>query len=55
MARAKQRTPQEFEEVFAESSTTLLAEVSNLKNIISRFGEFSRMPHLIFPWTTQSF
>ncbi|PYV59078.1 MAG: hypothetical protein DMG91_02175 [Acidobacteria bacterium] len=44
LLRAKQRSPQEFEEVFAESSTTLLAEVSNLKNIISRFGEFSRMP-----------
>jgi signal transduction histidine kinase len=44
LLRAKQRSPQEFEEVFAESSSTLLTEISNLKNIISRFGEFSRMP-----------
>ena len=44
LLRAKQRSPQDFEEVFAESSATLLAEISNLKNIISRFGEFSKMP-----------
>jgi len=30
--------------IFRESSATLLAEISNLKTIISRFNEFSRMP-----------
>ena len=44
LVRARELPPEEFEEVFRESSTTLLAEVSNLKNIISRFSEFSRMP-----------
>jgi len=48
LLRAKQRSPEDFEEVFAESSATLLAEISNLKNIISRFGEFSRMPQPAF-------
>ena len=33
-----------FEEVFQESTTTLLAEINNLKTIIGRFSEFSRMP-----------
>lgn len=36
--------PEQFDEVFRESSATLLAEISNLKTIISRFSEFSRMP-----------
>ena len=44
LVRAKQQTPQEFDEIFHESSTTLLAEIANLKAIISRFSEFSRMP-----------
>lgn len=44
LVRARQRTPDEFEEIFHESSTTLLAEIANLKAIISRFSEFSRMP-----------
>jgi nitrogen fixation/metabolism regulation signal transduction histidine kinase len=34
----------EFEEVFEESTGTLLAELGNLKAIIGRFSEFSRMP-----------
>jgi len=33
-----------FEEIFQESSQTLLAEISNLKGIIGRFSEFSKMP-----------
>jgi two-component system nitrogen regulation sensor histidine kinase NtrY len=44
MLRAKQSSPEQFEEVFRESSATLLAEISNLKAIIGRFSEFSRMP-----------
>jgi len=44
LLRARQQSPQQFEEIFQESSTTLLAEIANLKTIISRFSEFSRMP-----------
>jgi signal transduction histidine kinase len=42
--RAKQSSPEQFDEVFRESSRTLLAEISNLKAIIGRFSEFSTMP-----------
>jgi signal transduction histidine kinase len=45
LVRARQQSPQQFEEVFRESSQTLLAEISNLKAIIGRFSEFSKMPH----------
>jgi signal transduction histidine kinase len=44
LLRARQQSPEQFEEIFQESSSTLLAEISNLKTIISRFSEFSRMP-----------
>ncbi|MBZ5704399.1 MAG: HAMP domain-containing protein [Acidobacteriia bacterium] len=44
LIRAREQTPEQFEEVLRESSSTLLAEISNLKTIISRFSEFSRMP-----------
>jgi nitrogen fixation/metabolism regulation signal transduction histidine kinase len=44
LVRARQQSPEQFEEVFRESSRTLLAEISNLKGIIERFSEFSRMP-----------
>jgi two-component system nitrogen regulation sensor histidine kinase NtrY len=44
LLRARQQSPQQFEEIFQESSSTLLAEIANLKAIVSRFGEFSRMP-----------
>jgi two-component system, NtrC family, nitrogen regulation sensor histidine kinase NtrY len=44
LIRARRQTPEQFEEVFRESSQTLLAEISNLKIIIGRFSEFSRMP-----------
>jgi two-component system, NtrC family, nitrogen regulation sensor histidine kinase NtrY len=36
-------TPQ-FEEVFRESTTTLLAELDNLKSIVGRFSDFAKMP-----------
>jgi two-component system nitrogen regulation sensor histidine kinase NtrY len=45
LVRARTQSPQQFDEVFRESSSTLLAEISNLKAIIGRFSEFSRMPH----------
>jgi len=44
LVRARQQTPEQFEEVFRESSRTLLAEIANLKGIIGRFSEFSKMP-----------
>ncbi len=44
LIRARTQTPEQFEEVFQESSQTLLAEISNLKKIIGRFSEFSKMP-----------
>ena len=44
LLRARQQSPEQFDEIFQESSATLLAEISNLKAIISRFSEFSKMP-----------
>jgi two-component system nitrogen regulation sensor histidine kinase NtrY len=44
LMRAKQKSPEMFEEVFHEGTATLLAEINNLKTIIARFSEFSRMP-----------
>ena len=44
LVRARQQSPEIFEEIFRESSATLLAEIGNLKQIISRFSEFSKMP-----------
>ncbi|MGA8763673.1 MAG: ATP-binding protein, partial [Candidatus Sulfotelmatobacter sp.] len=44
LARAQQQSPEQFDEIFRESSRTLLAELSNLKAIIGRFSEFSQMP-----------
>ena len=44
LVRARRQSPEQFEEVFRESSRTLLAEIANLKGIIARFGEFSKMP-----------
>jgi signal transduction histidine kinase len=36
--------PAQFDEVFRESTATLLAEINNLKAIIGRFSDFSKMP-----------
>ncbi len=44
LLRARSLPPAEFEEIFRESTTTLLAEISNLKTIIGRFSDFSKMP-----------
>ena len=44
LLRARQQPPQQFEEILQESSATLLAEIANLKTIVARFSEFSRMP-----------
>jgi len=44
LVRARSLSPGQFDEIFQESSRTLLAEISNLKGIIGRFSEFSKMP-----------
>jgi signal transduction histidine kinase len=44
LLRARENTPDQFDEVFRESTSTLLAEISNLKTIIGRFSDFSKMP-----------
>lgn len=44
LLRAREAGAQQFEEVFRESTSTLLAEIANLKTIISRFSDFSKMP-----------
>ena len=44
LQRARKLSMNEFDEVFAESTATLLAEVSNLKAIIGRFSDFAKMP-----------
>lgn len=44
LLRARSLDAEQFDEIFRESSQTLLAEISNLKGIIGRFSEFSKMP-----------
>ena len=44
MQRARESCPGEFDEVFREGTATLLAELSNLKQIIGRFSDFAKMP-----------
>src|SRR5206468_7450002 len=44
MQRARDRYPEQFDEVFREGAATLLAELANLKTIINRFSDFSKMP-----------
>lgn len=44
MVRARQLSATEFDEVFVESIETLKAEITNLKTIIGRFSDFSKMP-----------
>jgi two-component system nitrogen regulation sensor histidine kinase NtrY len=44
LQRAKEQAPEQFEEVFRESTGTLLKQLSSLKTIIGRFSDFARMP-----------
>jgi two-component system, NtrC family, nitrogen regulation sensor histidine kinase NtrY len=44
MVRARALPEQEFDEVFRESTQTLAMEIANLKTIIGRFSDFSKMP-----------
>jgi two-component system nitrogen regulation sensor histidine kinase NtrY len=44
LVRARQLPAAEFDEVFSESTQTLSMEIGNLKKIIGRFSDFSKMP-----------
>jgi nitrogen fixation/metabolism regulation signal transduction histidine kinase len=44
LLRSRELPPAEFDEIFKESTSTLLAEIANLKTIIGRFSDFSKMP-----------
>jgi nitrogen fixation/metabolism regulation signal transduction histidine kinase len=44
LVRARTLPAAEFDEIFHESTTTLTAEIANLKTIIGRFSDFSKMP-----------
>ena len=44
LVRARRLPSEEFDEVFNESTQTLSGEIANLKTIIGRFSDFSKMP-----------
>jgi len=44
LQRAREKAPEQFEEVFREGTATLLAELANLKQIVGRFSDFAKMP-----------
>jgi len=44
LQRAREASPEQFDEVFRESTSTLLAELDHLKTIVGRFSDFAKMP-----------
>jgi two-component system nitrogen regulation sensor histidine kinase NtrY len=44
LQRSRQVSPEQFDEVFRESTSTLLAELDHLKTIVGRFSDFAKMP-----------
>ncbi len=44
LQRCRDASPEQFDEVFRESTSTLLAELGHLKTIIGRFSDFAKMP-----------
>ena len=44
MQRARTQMPEQFDEIFNESTGTLRAEIQNLKTVVGRFSDFSKMP-----------
>jgi two-component system, NtrC family, nitrogen regulation sensor histidine kinase NtrY len=44
LQRARDASAEQFDEVFRESTSTLLAELGHLKTIIGRFSDFAKMP-----------
>jgi len=44
LQRAREQHPDQFDEVFRESTATLACELANMKSIIGRFSDFAKMP-----------
>jgi two-component system nitrogen regulation sensor histidine kinase NtrY len=44
LLRAREQGKAQFDDTFLESAGTLLSEIQNLKTIIARFSDFSKMP-----------
>jgi signal transduction histidine kinase len=44
LIKAREMPSADFDEIFRESTETLSAEIANLKNIVGRFSDFSKMP-----------
>ncbi len=44
LQRAREQSPEQFDEVFRESTGILLSEIENLKKIVGRFSDFAKMP-----------
>lgn len=44
LQRARRQNANDFDEIFRESTDTLLAEIQNLKTIVNRFSDFAKMP-----------
>ncbi len=44
LLRAHEKSPEQFNEVFLESTATLRAELENLNAIVGRFSDFAKMP-----------
>ncbi len=44
MVRARHLPQEQCDEIFEEGTATLMAEIANLKTIIARFSDFSKMP-----------
>jgi two-component system nitrogen regulation sensor histidine kinase NtrY len=44
LLRARENDPSQFDEVFRESTSTLLAELANMRMIVGRFSDFAKMP-----------
>ena len=44
LIKARSLPPEQFDEIFHEGTATMSAEIANLKNIIGRFSDFSKMP-----------
>jgi two-component system nitrogen regulation sensor histidine kinase NtrY len=44
LQRARAQKPEQFDEIFQESTATLRAELQNLNAIVGRFSDFAKMP-----------
>jgi signal transduction histidine kinase len=44
LQRAREQHPDQFDDVFRESTATLLTELQNLKTIVGQFSDFAKMP-----------